>query len=242
MESFGEPVYTCAVTNSAHPFIRARRFSTGPSGRTTAPPRFPLVRQRRLGDGVRDARGSREYPMEPDSLGVPQMTSERYRASDISNKGLLEIASQRQIVVAQDEDPLPQGNRGGNRGAGRPGPHRRTRAGDVAQADDRVRGANAGVPSLEDRVLPWPQVRELPAGGLEAPASRRCRSRPTSRPPAVSIRTGSACTSRASSHSAAGTPASCGGSGERCRRSSHSAAMVSASTWVIQLSRSVGAS
>ena len=71
-----------------------------------------------------------------------------------------------------------------------------------------------------------------------APRSRRWRSDQihVSAGGASMTRTGPPCTSRASSYSALVTPATRGGSGDRCRRSSHSTAMPSASTRVMVVS------
>lgn len=122
-------------------------------------------------------------------------------------------------------------------GADRPAPRRRT------QPSGRRRRGRRWCDRAR-RCCAKPRASGLPwRRGLRT-AGRRTRKRQdrggggqtkthVSAAGASMIRTGCDCTSRASSYSAPVTPATRRGSEDRCRRSCHSAAMASASTWVM---------
>ena len=90
--------------------------------------------------------------------------AERGRAL-VAEPGLLELATEDQVVVAEDEDPTPG-----------TGPElldqvlvvERSRVGDVAEAHDGVVGRDVVAPSLEHPGFHGAEVGEPPAGGLES--------------------------------------------------------------------------
>ena len=78
--------------------------------------------------------------------------------------GVGELLAQSQVVVAEDEDPLARAvPESGDQDLVVDG----GRVSDVAQAHDRVRGPDGGVPGLEDCLLHRREVGERPAVGGE---------------------------------------------------------------------------